>query len=99
MSSAKDTRGTDPLDHLRLSCTEGNVVATKVAKAAYEYAMAEILRLTRLLDGGTPAGRLETADMGIVRTPTENRDESRRDTAIAVANCVGHEANHHHRQQ
>ncbi len=47
MSSQKDTRGTDPLDHLRLSCSEGNVVATKVAKAAVEFAQRRIAELER----------------------------------------------------
>jgi len=51
MSSQKDTRGADPLDHLRIACSEGNVVATKVAKAAYEYAIAELAALRGKLEG------------------------------------------------
>lgn len=40
-------RGTDPLDHLRLQCSEGNVVATSVAKAAIEFVQARIAELDR----------------------------------------------------
>ena len=47
MSSQKDTRGTDPLDHLRLSCSEGNVVATKVAKAAIEFVQERLAAMAR----------------------------------------------------
>ncbi len=35
-------RGTDPLDHLRISCSEGNVVASSIAKAALDYAKQEL---------------------------------------------------------
>ena len=44
---SKTGRGTDPLDHLRLQCSEGNVVATSVAKAAIEFVQARIAELDR----------------------------------------------------
>ena len=40
-------RGTDPLDHLRLQCSEGNVVSASVAKAAIEFVRARIAELER----------------------------------------------------
>lgn len=49
MSTKREHRGTDPLDHLRISAGEGNVVAASVAREAHAWATARIAELERRL--------------------------------------------------
>ena len=79
MSKSPTGRGTDPLDHLRLQCNEGNVVSASVAKEAIGFVDA------KLKEAETTLAACELARLREVNARLDEQNELRAKLSAAEA--------------